>query len=92
MATLAYRIVINCTTAESVLKLVSTLRLACSSHSQEKNKLYLASRYTHANQIYIDTSPCNASKSYIHLSNCKPTFHKIFVCLEEGERFTGARA
>ena len=38
---LAYRIVINCTTAESVLELVS---------------LYLASRYTHgviANQIYI---------------------------------------
>ena len=35
--TLAYRIVINCTTAESVLELVSTFRLACSSHRQETN-------------------------------------------------------
>ena len=33
--TLAYRIVIKCTTAESVLKFVSTFRLACSSHRQE---------------------------------------------------------
>ena len=33
--TLAYRIVINCTTGESVLELVSTFRLACSSHRQE---------------------------------------------------------
>ena len=32
--TLVYKIVINCTAAEAVLELVSTFRLACSSHRQ----------------------------------------------------------
>ena len=33
--TLAYRIVIDCTTPESVLESVSTFQLACSSYRQE---------------------------------------------------------
>ena len=37
--TLAYRIVINCTTTVSVLELVSTLRLPCSSHRQETEEI-----------------------------------------------------
>ena len=37
--TAAYRMVINCTTAESVLELVSKFKLACSSHCQETEEI-----------------------------------------------------
>ena len=37
--TLAYRIVINCTTAESFFELVSTFLLACSIHQQETEEI-----------------------------------------------------
>ena len=42
--TLAYRIVRNCTTVEWVLRLVSTFRLACSTHRQETEEI-LYSRF-----------------------------------------------
>ena len=39
--TSAYRMVFNCTTTESVLKLVSMFQLACSSHRQTQTQLCL---------------------------------------------------
>ena len=73
--TLAYRIVINCTAAESVLKLVSTFRLACSSHRQETEEVRVISYYLYSgNCLYLSNSACHSSLvlgGFIPLIRCQ---------------------
>ena len=57
--TLAYRIVINCTTTESLLGLVLTFRLSCPSHRQSP---LMQTKYI------IDTSPCKLDFSFCLLT------------------------
>ena len=71
--TLAYRIVINCTTAESALELVSTFRLACSSHRQASLLLEM--------NVTTKTAFSYYYMYYVKLSLLKLCFLSISFCL-----------
>ena len=85
-------IVINCTTAESVLGLVSTFRLACSSHRQETEEISGLIYGGSEDQVKISLTElysaarCTQIKIIKLFQNIPPTSCQIMLSFEASTR------